>query len=270
MPFEALQHARVALIAPHPDDEIIGAGWLLTSLRSPILIHVTDGSPRDLSDAWAAGFESRRDYAAARRIELYDALRAGGIRVGSGGCETFALSVVDQEASFEMASLSHKLANLLNELRPQAILTCAYEGGHPDHDATSFAVHAACSMMPQAPPTFEFTLYHVGRETGSESEARMETGCFLPGQRQGRVLELSGRAQAVKTSMLRRFRTQIHMLANFPVEHERFRPAPAYDFSEPPHPGKLYYEYFNWGIKGRRWRELAEEAAHELGVTVLI
>jgi hypothetical protein len=128
----------------------------------------------------------------------------------------------------------------------------------------------ALELVPPADPAVAEAARRALAETGSESEARMETGCFLPGQRQGRVLELSGRAQAVKTSMLRRFRTQIHMLANFPVEHERFRPAPAYDFSEPPHPGKLYYEYFNWGIKGRRWRELAEEAAHELGVTVLI
>jgi N-acetylglucosamine malate deacetylase 2 len=270
MPFEDLQNERVAVIAPHPDDETIGAGWLLTNLRSPVLIHVTDGSPRDLSDAWAAGFVDRRDYAAARRIELYDALRAGGIRVGAGACETFALGVVDQEASLEMAALGHKLANLFRELRPTAILTCAYEGGHPDHDATSFAVHAACTMLSQTSPIFEFSLYHSARETGAERKARIETGVFLPGQEQGRVVDLSARAQAVKTRMLHCFKTQLHMIENFPVDRERFRTAPAYDFSEPPHAGKLHYEYFNWGIKGERWRRLAAEAARELGVAVLI
>ncbi len=270
MPFEDLQNERVAVVAPHPDDETIGAGWLLTNLHSPILIHVTDGSPRDLSDAWAAGFEDRRDYAAARRIELYDALRAGGIRVGAGACETFALGVVDQEASLEMAALAHKLADLFRELRPTAILTCAYEGGHPDHDATSFAVHAARSMLSQGPPIFEFCLYHAARETGAERKARIETGVFLPGQDEGRVVELSGLAQGVKTRMIRCFKTQRHMLENFSVEHERFRAAPAYDFSEPPHTRKLYYEHFNWGIQGERWRQLAAAAAHELGVAVLI
>ena len=125
-------------------------------------------------------------------------------------------------------------------------------------------------MLSQASPIYEFSLYHAARGTGAEHKARIETGVFLPGQDQGCVVELSGRAQAVKTRMIRCFKTQLHMLANFSVEHERFRAAPAYDFSEPPHAGKLYYEYFNWGIKGESWRRLAAGAAHELGVAVLI
>jgi hypothetical protein len=35
------------------------------------------------------------------------------------------------------------------------------------------------------------------------------------------------------------------------------RPAPLYDFTKPPHAGKLWYESLGWSMTGRRWRELA-------------
>jgi hypothetical protein len=49
-------------------------------------------------------------------------------------------------------------------------------------------------------------------------------------------------------------------------EVERFRPAPAYDFTAPPHEGKLFYECFDWGMNGARFRELAAGAMEELGL----
>jgi hypothetical protein len=64
------------------------------------------------------------------------------------------------------------------------------------------------------------------------------------------------------------FVTQQHMLAQFKLDAERFRRAPEYNFSQPPHPGKLHYENFNWGITGQRWRELAAAALNSLGLSI--
>ena len=44
---------RVAVVAAHPDDETIGAGASLGLLRTPVLVHVTDGAPRSGHDARA-------------------------------------------------------------------------------------------------------------------------------------------------------------------------------------------------------------------------
>ena len=66
--------------------------------------------------------------------------------------------------------------------------------------------------------------------------------------------------------MLDCFVTQRAVLAAFPVGTERLRPAPDYDFIQPPHAGRLFYETFPWGMTGMRFRRLAAEALDALGL----
>ena len=61
--------------------------------------------------------------------------------------------------------------------------------------------------------------------------------------------------------MLEEFKTQAKALAPFMLpEAEIFRQAPDYDFHHAPHSGRLFYEYFDWGIDGTTWRDLARAA----------
>ena len=66
------------MVVAHPDDETVGAGATLPLFRRLLLVHATDGAPRDLADARAVGFADAAGYAAARRRELDAALAAGG------------------------------------------------------------------------------------------------------------------------------------------------------------------------------------------------
>jgi LmbE family N-acetylglucosaminyl deacetylase len=257
---ETLSNRSVMVVAAHPDDETIGAGGLLQRLRHAYVVTVTDGSPRHPADAARAGCASREDYARLRRDELIGALGLAGI----SGDRARPLNLVDQEASVEMAYLTMRLTDVLRELRPAAILTHAYEGGHPDHDATAFAVHAACARVSNPPEVFEFTGYHAAPENGG---AVLEVGTFLPDLDQPETVTLSDGARTLKSDMISCFASQLHTLQNFPVEVERFREAPAYDFTQAPHPGRLYYENFDWGVTGARWRLLAEEALRTLGAS---
>jgi N-acetylglucosamine malate deacetylase 2 len=256
MPIEEhLRSRRVLVVAAHPDDETIGCGGLLGRLRAPLILHVTDGAPRNLADARRAGFEQREDYAQARRMELRNALELAGIWEE----QIRSLEIADQDASLDLTGLATRISDVLRETRPAAILTHPYEGGHPDHDATAFAVHAACALVPAAPDIYEFTSYHA-------RDGRMEVGQFLIDSEPGEAVQLTNVERERKRRMIECFATQLEMLRRFPLDLERFRPAPVYTFTEPPHPGKLLYENFDWGMTGERWRRLAAEALDELVV----
>jgi LmbE family N-acetylglucosaminyl deacetylase len=254
---EALTNRAVVVVAAHPDDETIGAGGLLPRMKHPFIVTVAEGSPRNPADAERAGCASREEYALLRRDELVAALAVAGIPPD----RLRTLNIVDQEASLEMAYVTMHLVEIFRELNPAAVLTHPYEGGHPDHDATAFAVHAACNRVPSPPIVFEFTSYHAtpGRD------GVLAVGDFLPALDQCETLELSPEAREAKARMIACYRSQWHMLENFALDVERFREAPTYDFTRAPHDGKLLYENFEWGVTGERWRLLAEKALRTLG-----
>jgi hypothetical protein len=54
-----------------------------------------------------------------------------------------------------------------------------------------------------------------------------------------------------KRAMFAAYVSQQLVIEKFNWREERFRPQPAYDYSEPPHPGKLNYELWQWPMTGR-------------------
>jgi hypothetical protein len=104
------------------------------------------------------------------------------------------------------------------------------------------------------------TSYHSHR-------GEIEFGEFLPGHHNPVItLSLDAAARERKRAMIACHASQSHVLQRVPLEHERFRRAPNYDFTQPPHRGLLFYEQFPWGMTGSRWRELAAAATAQLGL----
>lgn len=253
---ETAEPLSVAAVVAHPDDEVISAGMLLRRVqqRGGIvdLVHVTDGAPRNGRDARQQGFSTAEEYAIARRSELQRALAT----LGLAPREQVAFDVTDQEASLQIPELADHLAGVLASLRPDVILTHPFEGGHPDHDATACAVHRALErgVFDSALLLVEFTSYHRGPEG-------MRVGSFLPGTgADADTLLLADEERGLKRRALECFASQAAIVAWFPLDAERFRPAPRYDFLQPPYKGQPLYEDFDWGMSERRWRELARRA----------
>ncbi len=252
--------APVAVVAAHPDDEVVSAAAALLSIPRVYVIHVTDGAPRNMVDAARLGFAAAADYACTRRAEAQAALAICGI----GADRMIGLGFPDQEAALNLAGMTRRLGREFGAIRPGLILTHAYEGGHPDHDAAAFGVHAAVRVMHQtvesrAPAIVEFASYHAQ----GEGIALLE---FLPGETEVVSVSLSGRERELKRTMIAAHVTQAGTIAGFPADRECFRPAPEYDFTSPPHESVLHYERHDWGMSGERFRVLAAAALVQLGL----
>ncbi len=240
---------RVAVLAAHPDDETIGASALLARSHNPLVIYLTDGAPRD-SKLWSPDFNgSREGYAALRREEAQGALSHAGV---TGG-QILYLGAVDQEAAFQVGELVRRLAELLNEHRPDMLITHPYEGGHPDHDTAALVARVALTSFVDgsAPVLVEMTSYHA-------SDEQCVTGEFLDSDAANEVcLQLSAVDRDQKRKMLDAYASQHLVLSAFDTTQERWRKAPECDFAQPPHAGKLWYECMGWPMTGENWRALA-------------
>lgn len=205
-----------------------------------------------MTDARRAGFASRSAYARARTLELDRALKAAEVLP----VRRRALAIADQEAIEHLPEL---LALVTAELRAAAaVITHPYEGGHPDHDVCAFVVQCACEQLRRAghapPVRLEFASYHA-RAGG------MATGVFWPAAAcPERAIPLSARRLARKRAALAEFATQKDVIATFPLDPERLRPAPRYDFTQPPPPGEVLYDSFRWRVTGELWRQRARAA----------
>jgi LmbE family N-acetylglucosaminyl deacetylase len=251
-PFTQIEYfldKRILFIAAHPDDEILGAGTLLTLIKEPSFLHTTNGAPEDKVDSINAGYYNLEDYSEARRAEFREALIKGSIFPHS----CYYLQIPDQGSIYRLEELIYGIAAVLNEINPDIVFTHPYEGGHPDHDTTAFAVHYILKYFQKrnlfTPLLYEFTSYF-------NNEGQMTAGEFIPGSYELSTLVLNERQRKLKEIMLRQFQTQQSSIDSFPLIKESYRKAPEYNFLLPPHIGKLYYEHFNLGVKPEVWREI--------------
>jgi LmbE family N-acetylglucosaminyl deacetylase len=229
---------RTLVIVAHPDDEAVGCGALLQRMRDPVVVFATDGAPKD-KYFWGR-YGSREAYAKLREKEARQALGIVGVqRVHTLGAP--AHTIVDQEL-FRCLSNAVKLAiALIDEVKPEALLTLSYEGGHPDHDSCNFLAYVLGRR--RSLPIWEMPLYH--RSTDG-------VGVFQEFLGEGEEIVLQPTPEEIekRKQMLRTYVSQGEMLQHFPATTERFRPLGRYDYSKPPHPGVLNYEAWQWPITG--------------------
>lgn len=250
------------IIVAHPDDESIGAGARLRKLGDAWVVDVTDGAPRDVECARRHGYDTPEEYAAARRTELENAMALAGLPLE----RLIRLDFADGEVTMRLAELCLKVTELIDTMDPDVVLTHPYEGGHTDHDATAFAVHLACGVLSREgitpPAILELALYNA--QNGSKVLQQ-----FVPHARadKGQLLvRLTAAERALKQAIFDCFKSQRSVLSGFSTEFEKFRPAPRYEFTQPPHAGILNYERYGDPDRGKSWRAQAERVLKGLGM----
>ncbi len=233
---------RTLVVVAHPDDEAVGCGALLQRIREPLILFCTDGAPR--GPYFWGKFGSREAYARLRRQETRNALSKIGVMQVEflPPTENPQQLFVDQDLFLYIPQALESITEIVTHLRPEALLTLAYEGGHPDHDTCAFLTWWIAREL--VLPAWEMPLYH--RAGGSDIVFQQ---FILP---EGNEVLFDATPEEVqrKRAMVSAYVSQGDLLSQFNPAVERFRPQAAYDFSRPPHPGTLNYEAWGWPVTG--------------------
>ncbi len=243
---------HILFVFAHTEDAVIRASsrlWRWASSAS--MVCVTDGAPRVVRAAGLSSLPARSSYAKARREEMRVALAMGGISASQISC----WNAPEEDASLHLASLVESAAAVLRRLRPDIVVTLPYEGEHPDHDATAFAMQAAC-LNCEAEGIRSPVLLEMLSACGQD-DARFPVAGSVES------IDLSAEAYWLKQEMLACFKAQSCGLSPAHLSVERFRLAPGYDFSKSPRAGVLAYEKRECGMTGERWRALGCKALRD-------
>jgi N-acetylglucosamine malate deacetylase 2 len=237
-PFQQLLGTTVVLVA-HPDDEVIGFGGLMQQMKRAIVVFATDGAPRD-PYFWKS-YGSREAYAEVRRQEARKALSA----VGASPvflADQVEGGIADQELFKRLPEAVNAFEQVVAEVKPDCLLTLAYEGGHPDHDSACFI--AAQAGRRRKLPVWESPLYHRRHDgSGEVQQFPVATGQEIEQRVEGEPLKK-------KLEMFHAYVSQKLTLDHFRPGREQFRPIKDYDFTRPPLDWKLNYELWQWSMTG--------------------
>lgn len=133
--------ARLVVVAPHPDDEVLACGGLIATHVAQggevLVVGVTDGEASHGATAWPA----RAALSALRRQERRRGLQA----LGLADPAVLALALQDGQVQQHAEVL---LQRLLCVLRSGDVVVSTWEhDGHPDHDAVGAMVRRACATV---------------------------------------------------------------------------------------------------------------------------
>ena len=224
--------ARILVLIPHPDDEVVGCGAAILRAQrhgSRVFgLYLSNGVPAPENDwPWRRGRHGAR---VTRRWQEADAVRA---RLGM--VEAGRLDAPTRTLRRRMTEARTAIDRALAETHAETIWCPAFEGAHQDHDAAS----ALASCFAVRVPVWEFAEYNNagGRTHAQEFPARC--GGEI-------VLDLGSSERKTKRELLRAYASEHGNLAHIGAARESFRPLPKYDYARPPHEGRVFYARYRW------------------------
>jgi LmbE family N-acetylglucosaminyl deacetylase len=259
---------RILILAAHPDDEVVAcaaaSGRAKQKGSEVFVFYLTNGCiARETLWPW-----QRKNYVPNLMLRFSEAeqtarlLGLAPVGWSSRPARHLWRSLPTVLADVRQAVAAHKIDQLW---------VPAYEGGNADHDALNAIGHVlntiigkerqspppltgsgpkvpdarrdwdrggACKAV-SPPPVLEFAEYNFSGGKTRSQEFPLPNGSE-------QIIILTPEEQKKKRAALALYVSEKQNLNYVRVEHECYRPLAAYDYSKPPHPGKLWYARFQW------------------------
>ena len=193
--------SRVVVVAPHPDDEVLGVGGMMSLLEAAgtvvTLVAATDGHASHPGSPTL----SAADLAVRRPVERTSALQVLGLR----DVDLLRMGLPDGG----VAGFESMLTDLLTDLlQPSDWCVATWRGdGHPDHEAAGRAAASAAGEADSRLLEFPIWTWHWA----TPGDAR------VPWDRARRV-PLPLAVEAAKRAAAAEYRTQVQPLSTDPAD----------------------------------------------------
>jgi len=241
---DALAHLleRTLVIVAHPDDEAVTCAALMQRMREPYVLFCTDGAPLD-PYFWSR-YDSREAYSLVRQKEARLALSHVGVTNVEFLKTRSGEYIIDQQLFQRLPEAIEAALEVVDRVRLQALLTLAYEGGHPDHDSCNFITSVI--GRERSLHTWEMPVSRLFQKAAPKFQT------LIPSAQPAVSLRPARDEITRKRKALEAYVSQGHFLVRFDSVDESFRPLAEYDYARPPHEGVLNYEAWQWSMTGKQ------------------
>jgi LmbE family N-acetylglucosaminyl deacetylase len=223
---------RILLLIPHPDDEVVGCFKAIAQAGvhgSKIFgFYMTTGIPsRERFRSW-----QRKRYGYRLKRRQNEALLVANLL----GIESISFSKIpSRELKSFLKSTRDTLIQTIRRLNIDLLWVPAYEGAHQDHDTANFLAHTLAEYA----TIWEFSEYHY-------FNGKVKSQDFFSQNGSERLIVLDQSEQKSKRKSLSLYSSERGNLRHIGTSQEIFRPLADYDYTRPPHHGKLFYQRFQW------------------------
>lgn len=225
---------NILFVAAHPDDELVGATFIIKNLlqKKNIIIFFLTNGVISKEEMW---FWNKKKYKEKKKIrdeEMKKSLKLLGIK------KFFKQDIPTRKLKENIERTFEKINLLVKDHKIDTIFCPAYEGGHQDHDVSNFI----CSRLRNSTEVYEYAEYNF-------SKGRINCNKFVKSTKNEITIKLSEKEKKEKIKFLKIYNSEKGNLNYLHLNEECYRKIYNYDYTKAPHHGKLFYRrfsFFSW------------------------
>ncbi len=225
---------NILLVAPHPDDEIVGASIIIKRILSKknlIIFFPTNGViPKEAMWLWDR--KNYKERIKIRKKEMNQSLKNLGIK------KFYFQNIPSRTLKKNILKTFSIMKKIIKKEAIDTIFCPAFEGGHQDHDVSNFI----CSRLKKLAAIYEFAEYNYFNK-------KINSNTFFKKSKNQKIIFLSDNEKKLKKKLLHIYKSEKANLNYLSFYKESYRKILDYDYSQPPHSGILFYKrfsFFSW------------------------